>query len=151
MTADNKDPLETLKPSNLSLTMIQGLDRDKIDRLAELNVTNSEVLASQNPFILWLKTPYEFLLIIHWISQAQLYVIMKENKLFALRENGVSGILDFAKVTSDTETQGPLADKIGVPHEILHALIASFEENPEFQRLKQVNDALLVEKLSKCP
>ena len=52
VTSDQPDPKVEALPSNSSLLMIQGLDRDKIDRLSELYVTNAEVLACQNPFIL---------------------------------------------------------------------------------------------------
>ena len=122
--------------------MIQGLDRDKIDRLAELNVTNAEVLACQNPFILWLRLPYELLLVMDWISQAQLYRVVKEQKLSSLREYCVGGILDFVRMASDPKGRDAIAAKIAISSDSLDALVSSLRRDPAYHRLEQVDMAL---------
>jgi len=140
--SDQPDPKLEALPSNFSLLMIQGLDRDKIDRLAELYVTNAEVLACQNPFILWLRLPYELLLIIDWISQAQLYRIMKEEKFTKLRSIGICGSLDFAAVLSGPDAAASVVQQIGLSPEMLEAIISAIRTDPIFIRLDEVQNAL---------
>lgn len=140
--SDQPDPKVEALPSNFSLLMIQGLDRDKIDRLAELYVTNAEVLACQNPFILWLRLPYELLLIINWISQAQLYRIMKDEKFAKLRSLSICGSLDFIAVMSRPEGSAAAAQQIGLPPEILDAVLSATKADPIFIRLDEVQNAL---------
>jgi hypothetical protein len=140
--SDQPDPKPEVLPSNFSLLMIQGLDRDKIDRLSELYVTNAEVLACQNPFMLWLRLPYELLLLIDWISQAQLYRIMKEDKFMKLRGMGICGSLDFVHFASDPDARDVVAQALGVPSKVVEALIAAVWADPVFLRLAQVQEAL---------
>lgn len=140
--SDQPDPKVEVLPSNSSLLMIQGLDRDKIDRLAELYVTNAEILACQNPFILWLRLPYELLLIINWISQAQLYRIMKEEKFGKLRSLGICGSLDFVAVVSNPDASAKVAKQIGLAPEMLEAVISAIKADPIFMRLDEVQNAL---------
>lgn len=140
--SDQPDPKVELLPSNSSLLMIQGLDRDKIDRLSELYVTNAEVLACQNPFILWLRLPYELLLIINWISQAQLYRMMREEHFVKLRQAGICGSLDFVGTASSSETLEILAQLIGLPVKLIQGLIEALKADPIFIRLAEVQTAL---------
>jgi hypothetical protein len=142
ITSDQPDPKVESLPSNSSLLMIQGLDRDKIDRLSELYVTNSEVLACQNPFILWLRLPYELLLIMNWISQAQLYRLMREDHFVKLRQAGICGSLDFVSVASSPGAVQALAAVIALPIELVQALIGSLQEDPIYARLAEVEAAL---------
>jgi hypothetical protein len=65
--------------------MIEGMSRDKIDRLSELGIDSAQYLACQNPFVLWPRLPYDLLLLIDWIGQAQLYRWAKEVRLRKMR------------------------------------------------------------------
>lgn len=140
--SDQPDPKPDVLPTNFSLLMIQGVDRDKIDRLSELYVTNAEVLACQNPFILWLRLPYELLLLIDWISQAQLYRIMKEDKFTKLRAIGICGSLDFVLIASSPEACEAVAQTIGLSTKVVDALAAGLRVDPTFLRLEEVQSAL---------
>jgi hypothetical protein len=140
--SEQPDPKRDVLPTNYSLLMIQGIDGDKVDRLSELYVTNAEMLACQNPFMLWLRLPYELLLLIDWISQAQLYRIMKEVKFSQLRDVGICGSLDFEKVVSDADAREAIAKKIGLEVKIVESLLDALRADPLFIRLAQVQDAL---------
>jgi len=142
MMGDQPDPKADALPSNSSLLMIQGLDRDKIDRLSELYVTNAEVLACQNPFILWLRLPYELLLIVNWISQAQLYRLMREDHFVKLRQGGICGSLDFVCVASSPDALKVLSEIVDLPVELVEGLIKSLQCEPIFIRLAEVQNAL---------
>ena len=78
IVGDKDDPERKDLPSNLNLLMIDGLAKENVDRLSELDITDAQVLSCQNPFTLWVRLPYEFWLIVDWISQAQLYVCLRE-------------------------------------------------------------------------
>jgi hypothetical protein len=140
--SDNADPKPEVLPSSFTLLMIQGLDHDKLDRLSELYVTNAEVLACQNPFMLWLRLPYELLLIIDWISQAQLYRVVKEEGLSNLRKIGVCGSLDFALLTADADACMFVAKALGVSDKMVAAVTIALKADPTFTRLAEIHQAL---------
>ena len=86
------DPDEKSRPKSLPLLMIDDLTREKIDRLNELEIDSSEVLALQNPFRLLPRVPYDLSLLVDWIAQAQLYVLVKDDVLQKLRAIYVSAM-----------------------------------------------------------
>ncbi|WP_407185166.1 hypothetical protein [Bradyrhizobium centrosematis] len=141
-TSDQPDPALEALPRNSSLLMIQGMDRDKIDRLTQFYETNAEVLACQNPLILWLRLPYELLLIINWISHAQLYRLMPEEHFVKLRQAGICGSLDFFRIGSAANALPVLASIIQLPTELIEAILGSMQSDPLFVRLLEVQDAL---------
>jgi hypothetical protein len=51
--------------------MLDDLTKEKVDRLNELGIDSAQVLACQNPFIIWPKLPYDLGLIVDWIAAAQ--------------------------------------------------------------------------------
>jgi hypothetical protein len=79
------DPADDVMPSALPLLMIDDLTREKVDRLNEIGIDNAQVLAHQNPFLMLPRLPYELSLIVDWISQAQLYALVRDERLKALR------------------------------------------------------------------
>lgn len=62
--SDKDDPSRSSMPTNLNLLMIDGLANEKIDRLAELEISDAQVLSCQNPFLLWVRLPYDLGLIV---------------------------------------------------------------------------------------
>ena len=68
------DPKRKTRPTALPLLMIDDLTKDKIDRLNELGIDSAQVLACQNPFLIWPRVPYDLGLVVDWIASAQLYV-----------------------------------------------------------------------------
>jgi hypothetical protein len=94
IAGDQADPAASELPTNLNLLMIEGISRDKIDRLAELGIGSAQYLACQNPFILWPRLPYGLYLLVDWIGQAQLYRLAKEVRLRKMREISMNNIFD---------------------------------------------------------
>ena len=136
------DPDESVLPTNLSLLMIEGLSRDKIDRLTELGIDNSQVLANQNPFILWPRLPYDLTLIVDWIAQAQLYKFAKEEGTKRLRSKGIDNICALYAALSNADAAASVAELIQVSASTVPAYITIFDQDPSFRRLREVRGAL---------
>lgn len=136
------DPEQTVLPSNMSLLMIEGLTPDKIDRLTELDIDNAQVLANQNPFIVWPRVPYSLTLIVDWIAQAQLYDSCKETNTKALRAKGINNIYDLHAGLSDAASAKEIAAIAGLCATAIPAYIASLNADPSFRNLKEVREKL---------
>src|SRR6202040_3629935 len=80
------DPSSESRPTSLPLLTIDDLTRQKIDRLNRRGIDSAQMLARQNPFLLLPRLPYDLGLIVDWIGQAQLYVLVRDKTLMALRE-----------------------------------------------------------------
>ena len=138
------DPPTTVRPTALPLIMIDDLTRDKVDRLSELGIDSAQVLACQNPFVIWLKLPYDLGLIVDWIASAQLYTLVKENTLQKLRNIGVLTIFDLRCRLDNTDAAKQVCKEIGVASTASSALIVQLDCAPCFVRLRQVRDAMVM-------
>jgi hypothetical protein len=138
------DPDQNVLPTSLNLLMIEGMSRDKIDRLNELGIDNAQILACQNPFMLWPRLPYDLGLIVDWISQAQLYRFAKETGTKALRQKGISNIFDLFMGLSDPDGDAAkeTGELLGLTPSSIASRVASIGQDPCFRRLKEVRDKL---------
>ena len=143
ITGDKEDPKSGMLPTNLNLLMIDGLANEKIDRLSELGITDAQVLSCQNPFTLWTRLPYDLALIVDWISQAQLYVCLRESAFNIARGQQIGDIHKFVAVLSDKIAGPDLCKKLGLEPSYVTPLLASLNENPSFVRLREVTAAML--------
>jgi len=123
--------------------MIDGLANEKIDRLAELGVSDAQVLSCQNPFTLWARLPYDLPLIVDWIAQAQLYVCLREDGFRIARNLEIGDIHKFVAVLGDEKAASDLCGEINLKPSFVAPLIASLNENPAFVRLREVKAAML--------
>ena len=142
---DKSDPTKESRPTNLNLLMIDGLDNEKIDRLAQLEISDAQVLSWQNPFMLWLRLPYELGLIVDWIAQAQLYVCLREEKFTKARSLQIGDIHKFVSVLSDPNAATDLCQELGLKDSYVKPLLASLNDNPSFARLREVAEAMLAD------
>ena len=143
ITGDKDDPDPTNMPSNLNLLMIDGLANDKIDRLSELDITDAQVLSCQNPLTLWVRLPYDLGLIVDWISQAQLYVCLREEGLRKARAQQITDVHKFVSVLSDAAASADLCTELGLKPAFVGPLLKSLAENPCFARLREVKAAMI--------
>jgi hypothetical protein len=136
------DPSGT-RPTSLPLLMIDDLSRDKIDRLNELGIDSAQVLARQNPFLLLPRLPYDLGLIVDWIAQAQLYALVRDEPLAALRKIYVRDVFDLhVRLQSETARAGICA-ALGITEAEVAALQLQLEQDPSFARLGEVRRALV--------
>lgn len=82
----------------LPLDMIDGLSDFVRFRLEELEYEDVQNLATANPVLLYVETPYNILEIIDWIAQAQLITAVGPGKVQALRRLNVRTIFDLARI-----------------------------------------------------
>jgi hypothetical protein len=139
---DQNDPDEQAIPTNVSLLMIQGMSREKADRLLELGIENAQVLANVNPFLLWARTPFDLLLIISWIGQAQLYIRVKEVGIKALRDLCINEISDLQVALKDKDAATSVAEALKIKESLLPALDRSIEADPSVSRFAELREKL---------
>jgi hypothetical protein len=143
ISGDKDDPSRESMPTNLNLLMIDGLANEKIDRLAELEISDAQVLSWQNPFLLWVRLPYDLGLIVDWIAQAQLYVCLREEGFRKARALQIGDIHKFVSVLSDPKAAPDLCAEMGLKPSYVAPLLASLDQNPSFVRLREVVQAML--------
>ncbi len=143
ISGDKPDPGRENIPTNLNLLMIDGLANEKIDRLAELGVSDAEVLSCQNPLTLWVRLPYDLGLIVDWIAQAQLYVCLREEGFRKARSLQIGDIHKFVSVLSDSTAAPDLCGELSLKTSYVAPLLASLNDSPCFVRLREVKRAML--------
>jgi len=138
------DPDQATRPTALPLLMLDDLTKEKVDRLNELGIDSAQVLACQNPFIIWPKLPYDLGLIVDWIAAAQLYTLLKESALKAARERRIFDIFDLEIRLRDANARPKICEALGLSPEEADALLAQLWTDQSFTRLLEVRDALRV-------
>jgi hypothetical protein len=137
------EPDAKSRPTSLLLLTIDDLSRDKIDRLNELGIDSAQVLARQNPFLLLPRLPFDLNLIVDWIGQAQLYVLVKDEKLALLRNLFVRDSFDLYMRLEDDACRAAVCQVLGISDQDAKLLMRQLEADPSFARLKEVRAALV--------
>jgi hypothetical protein len=137
------DPDEDTRPTTLPLLMLDDLTKDKVDRLSELGIDSAQVLACQNPFLIWPRLPYDLGLVVDWIAEAQLYTLVKETALRDLRKKFVTDIFDLHVRLADAAARDEVCQALNLDVRAAPALVRQLDEDQSFNRLRQVRDALL--------
>lgn len=136
------NPDDAVMPSALPLLVIDDLTREKIDRLNEIGIDNAQVLARQNPFMMLPRLPYELSLLVDWVAQAQLYALVKDERLRDLRRLFVRTIVDLYIRLKNEAAGKPVCAALGIDAAEAPALVAQLEADPYFMQLKELTEAL---------
>jgi hypothetical protein len=125
-------------PEDMKLSIIEGVDQDKITRLSELSIDNCHLLATANPFVIWIRTRYTLSEIVDWIAQARLYLLFKSAGLKVLRDNAIRDIFTFISVAEDANERASLELVLKVPTSTLERIVRLVNDDPEFKKLKEL-------------
>jgi hypothetical protein len=96
----------------LPTDMIDGVDTQTKFRLMEAGVQDVQNLATANPVLLYVETPYSLLTILDWIAQAQLIVAFGGETAADLRQIGVRTTFDVAGMRAHHSTRQMVLKKV---------------------------------------
>ncbi len=78
---------------SLPLDLIDGIDPTIKFRLNQLEITDVQHLATINPILLYVESPYGLVEIVDWIAQAQLLTELGPKLFLAAREKGIRDMI----------------------------------------------------------
>jgi hypothetical protein len=96
----------------LPTDMVDGVDMPIKFRLMEAGVHDVQNLATANPVLLYVETPFELLTILDWIAQAQFIIAVGGSPAAELRGIGVRTIFDVAPMGRDPMTRRMVLEKV---------------------------------------
>ena len=106
--------------------VIDGIDSTIRSRLSDYHISSVQNLATANPIMLFVETPYGVYQIIDWVAQAQLCAAVGPKALTELWKLDIRTIFDFERATlEDGFTTRELRHLVG------HVVLAG---NPEYQK-----------------
>jgi hypothetical protein len=89
------------------LEVIDGIDSEIRSRLREFNITTVQHLATANPIMLFVETPYGIYQIFDWVAQAQLCCVVGSQTFTALSKFGIRTIFDLERAVLDSRISTP--------------------------------------------
>jgi hypothetical protein len=94
--------------------VVDGIDTEIRSRLAEFNILSVQNLATANPIMLFVETPYGIYQSIDWVAQAQLFAAVGPKTVIRLWKLGIRTIFDLEKaVLVDGHTTEQLRQAVG--------------------------------------
>jgi hypothetical protein len=93
---------DLLKASGgISTEIIEGIDFSKRIRLEENNINDVQNLATANPIMLYVETPFTFMECFDWIAQAQLCALVGGDRFIELRRRNIRTVFDLRNAVLD--------------------------------------------------
>ncbi|CBS87108.1 hypothetical protein [Azospirillum lipoferum] len=136
------------------IDMILGIDSSIKFRLAEFEIEDVQNLATANPILLFVETPYGIYETMDWVAQAQLILALDLDQIEALRVVNVRTIFDIERFMARPESQPRLVQALNCPKtdgkgtvlladrgitlENLESVVQAIGEDLHVQRLRQI-------------
>lgn len=79
------------------IDIIDGIDSEIRDRLADHHIRSTQNLATANPLMLFVETPYGVYQIMDWVAQAQLCCAVGPDKLIRFWQLGIRTLFDLER------------------------------------------------------
>ncbi|MFI4974106.1 MAG: hypothetical protein ACHP84_06175 [Caulobacterales bacterium] len=112
------------KAQIVPVEIIDGIDSETAFRLEEVNIEDVQNLATSNPIMLYIETPFGLFEVFDWVLQAQLCLVVGAKTFVALKEHGIRTILDLERAVLSEYAPDAYVEAVG---EILFA-----EASPAF-------------------
>lgn len=136
------------------IDMILGIDAAIKFRLAEFEIEDVQNLATANPILLFVETPYGIYETMDWVAQAQLILALDLDQIEALRVINIRTIFDIERFMSRPESRPRLVQALNCPKtdgkgtvlladrgitlENLESVVQAIGEDLHVQRLRQI-------------
>jgi hypothetical protein len=136
------------------IDMILGIDSAIKFRLAEFEIEDVQNLATANPILLFVETPYGIYETMDWVAQAQLILALDLDQIEALRVVNVRTIFDIERFMARPESRPRLVQALNCPKtdgkgtvlladrgitlENLDSVVQAIGEDLHVQRLRQI-------------
>ncbi len=136
------------------IDMILGIDAAIKFRLAEFEIEDVQNLATANPILLFVETPYGIYETMDWVAQAQLILALDLDQIEALRVINVRTIFDVERFMNRPESRPRLVQALNCPKtddkgavlladrgitlENLESVVQAIGEDLHVQRLRQI-------------
>jgi hypothetical protein len=121
------------------LDLIDGIDPSIRFRLNQLEIAEVQNLATANPILLYIESPYGLLEVIDWMAQAQLLVEFGPERFLQARAAGVRDMVAFLELGASAEGRRLLAPLLlpesQASDEALQASVASIAHKLHVQHL----------------
>jgi len=128
-------------PANGDLMMIEGLTDEKRDRFLEMSIDSCHALAEQNPFVVWARTTFNMPQILDWIGQAMLYLVVHQDLMRRLRDNGIRDIFAYV-VHATAQDTAQLEAITGFKAAVLKGQIEALRADPAYLRVVAIRAKL---------
>ena len=113
MAVNRRDARMARQTPSVPLTVIEGIDFLTAFRLEEGNVSGVQNLATANPIMLHIETPYCLFLIMDWIAQAQLCAAVGPERFLLFRKLNIRTIFDLERTVLDPQSPVGLRQIVG--------------------------------------
>ena len=99
-----RENLQVYKSSlTTPLEIIDGIDTETRDRLGDYHIRSTQNLATANPLMLFVETPFGVYQIMDWVAQAQLCCSVGPEALTKLWKLGIRTLFDLERVALDVD------------------------------------------------
>lgn len=106
--------------------IIDGIDYDIRYRLEENNIADVQNLATSNPLLLFVETPYGLYQSFDWVLQAQLCLVVGPRVFFELKKHNIRTILDLERAVLGIDAPPAYVRMIG---SVIFADVATADRN----------------------
>jgi hypothetical protein len=133
----------TAESEEMRIDVIQGISPWRMFRLYDAGLDDCENLAAANPIELWDVTNLSLLEIIDWVGQAQLAVLLQQERFIKVRNSGVRTSIDFYRIGNEPNNQSVIAELTGYSQQHIEALLARMADDPNFGRLSRLRTQIM--------